>query len=80
MLWIWVYVFFLGFVWLFFIIKKTNIVEFKNISSDIINISKITFFLLLLFSIIWISLVIHKNIQKQKIEINSNNETQSIYY
>lgn len=80
MLLIWIYIFFLTFIFLFFIVKKLNAFEFKNLSLNIYKITKFTFIFLLILTFIWLFLVIRINYQENKVEIDTNKITENVYY
>ncbi len=80
MLLIWLYIFLLWFIWMFFIIKKLNIVEFENLSLNVKKITNFTFIFLLILTLLWLGFVVKENFSKTKIKIDKNNILENVYY
>lgn len=80
MLLIWLYIFLLWFIWMFFIIKKLNIVEFENLSLNVKKITNFTFIFLLFLTLLWLVFIVKENFSKTKIKIDKNNILENVYY
>jgi hypothetical protein len=80
MLLIWLYIFLLWFIWMFFIIKKLNIVEFENLSLNVKKITNFTFIFLLILTLLWLGFVVKENFSKTKIKVDKNNILENVYY
>lgn len=80
MLLIWLYIFLLWFIWMFFIVKKLNIVEFENLSLNVKKITNFTFIFLLALTFLWLVFVVKENFSKTKIKVQENNTIENVYY